>query len=246
MTTKVLIILPTYNEALSIQQHLATIDNVRNDLEPIYSISILQIDDSSPDGTAKIASDMNLANFSQLINPKKLGLGPAYLAGFIWGLERNFEYFVEMDSDGSHLPAQLVELLAESSKHDLVIGTRWMPGGRIENWSTFRRILSKFGTIYAATLLRLPIKDLTSGYRVLSRNFIASLDLDSITNKGYGFQIEIALQAYVNGFAVGEVPITFVERSAGKSKMSAAIAFEALIFVTRTGFKRLASDIYRR
>lgn len=246
MSTKVLIILPTFNEALSIQQHLATIDKVRKDLEPNYSISILQIDDSSPDGTAKIASDMNLANFSQLINPKKLGLGPAYLAGFKWGLECNFEYFVEMDSDGSHLPAQLVELLAESSKHDLVIGTRWMPGGRIENWSNFRRILSKFGTFYAATLLRLPIKDLTSGYRVLSRNFLESLNLDSITNKGYGFQIEIALQAYVNGFSVSEVPITFVERSAGKSKMSAAIAFEALIFVTRTGIKRLASGKYRR
>jgi len=246
VSTKVLIILPTFNEALSIKQHLSAIDNLRKDLEPNYSISILQIDDSSPDGTAKIASDMNLANFSQLSNPKKLGLGPAYLAGFNWGLQRNFEYFVEMDSDGSHLPSQLVELLAESSRHDLVIGTRWMPGGRIENWSLFRRILSRFGTIYAATLLRLPIKDLTSGYRVLSRNFIESLDLDSITNKGYGFQIEIALQAYVNGFSVGEVPITFVERSAGKSKMSAAIAFEALIFVTRTGFKRLASGIYRR
>ena len=246
MSTKVLIILPTFNEALSIKQHLSTIDNLRKDLEPNYSISILQIDDSSPDGTAKIASDMNLANFSQLSNPKKLGLGPAYLAGFNWGLQRNFEYFVEMDSDGSHLPSQLVELLAESSRHDLVIGTRWMPGGRIENWSLFRRILSRFGTVYAATLLRLPIKDLTSGYRVLSRNFIASLDLDSITNKGYGFQIEIALQAYVNGFSVGEVPITFVERSAGKSKMSAAIAFEALVFVTRTGFKLLASGIYRR
>jgi dolichol-phosphate mannosyltransferase len=246
VSTKVLIILPTFNEALSIKQHLSTIDNLRKDLEPNYSISILQIDDSSPDGTAKIASDMNLANFSQLINPKKLGLGPAYLAGFNWGLQRNFEYFVEMDSDGSHLPSQLLDLLAESSRHDLVIGTRWMLGGRIENWSPFRRILSRFGTIYAATLLRLPIKDLTSGYRVLSRNFIESLDLDSITNKGYGFQIEIALQAYVNGFSVGEVPITFVERSAGKSKMSAGIAFEALIFVTRTGFKRLASGIYRR
>ena len=246
MSTKVLIILPTFNEALSIKQHLSTIDNLRKDLEPNYSISILQIDDSSPDGTAKIASDMNLANFSQLINPKKLGLGPAYLAGFNWGLQRHFEYFVEMDSDGSHLTSQLVELLAESSRHDLVIGTRWMPGGRIENWSPFRRILSRFGTIYAATLLRLPIKDLTSGYRVLSRSFIASLDLNSITNKGYGFQIEIALQAYVNGFSVGEVPITFVERSAGKSKMSAAIALEALIYVTRTGFKRLGSGIYRR
>ena len=246
MSTKVLIILPTFNEALSIQQHLTTIDKLRKDLEPIYSISILQIDDSSPDGTAKIALDMNLPNFSQLINPKKLGLGPAYLAGFNWGLQRDFDYFVEMDSDGSHLPAQLVKLLAESSNHDLVIGTRWMPGGRIENWSTFRRILSKFGTIYAATLLRLPIKDLTSGYRVLNRNFIESLDLDSITNKGYGFQIEIALQAYVKGFSVSEVPITFVERSAGKSKMRAAIAFEALIFVTRTGLKRLASGIYRR
>jgi dolichol-phosphate mannosyltransferase len=246
LSTRVLIILPTFNEALSIKQHLSTIDNLRKDLEPNYSISILQIDDSSPDGTAKIASDMNLANFSQLSNPKKLGLGPAYLAGFNWGIQRNFEYFVEMDSDGSHLPSQLLDLLAESSRHDLVIGTRWMPGGRIENWSPFRRILSRFGTIYAATLLRLPIKDLTSGYRVLSRNFIESLDLDSITNKGYGFQIEIALQAYVNGFSVGEVPITFVERSAGNSKMSAAIAFEALIFVTRTGFKRLASGIYRR
>jgi len=246
MSTKVLIILPTYNEALSIRQHLLTIENICKDLEPNFSISVLQIDDSSPDGTAKIASDMNLQNFFQLTNPKKLGLGPAYIAGFNWGMQRDFEYFVEMDSDGSHLPSQLAELLAESPRHDLVIGTRWMPGGRIENWSLFRRILSRFGTIYAATLLRLPIKDLTSGYRVLSRNFIESLDLDSITNKGYGFQIEIALQAYVNGFSVGEVPITFVERSAGKSKMSAAIAFEALTFVTRTAFNRLASGMYSR
>lgn len=246
MSTKVLIVLPTFNEAHSIKQHLSTIDKLRKDLEPNYSISILQIDDSSPDGTAKIASGMNLVNFSQLSNPKKLGLGPAYLAGFNWGLQRNFDYFVEMDSDGSHLPSQLVELLAESSRHDLVIGTRWMPGGRIENWSLFRRILSRFGTIYAASLLKLPIKDLTSGYRVLSRDFIASLDLDSITNKGYGFQIEIAFQAYVNGFSVSEVPITFVERRTGKSKMSAVIAFEALIFVTRTGFKRLSFGICRR
>ena len=242
----VLVIIATYNESENIQQLLIRLDVARSNFSKEYKLDFLIIDDNSPDGTAQIAKSVTIEGLKVLIRAKKVGLGPAYLAGFKQGLTGNYDYFVEMDSDGSHLPAQLVELLAESSKHDLVIGTRWIVGGRIENWSTFRRTLSKFGTIYAATLLRLPIKDLTSGYRVLSRNFIASLDLDSITNKGYGFQIEIALQAYVNGFAVGEVPITFVERSAGKSKMSAAIAFEALIFVTRTGFKRLASDIYRR
>lgn len=246
MSIKILIILPTYNEASSIEQHLHSIDKVRKNLEPNFSISILQIDDSSPDGTAKIALDLKMENFSLLSNPRKLGLGPAYLAGFTWGLARDFDYFVEMDSDGSHMPSQLVELLAESARHDLVIGTRWMPGGRIENWSKFRRLLSRFGTIYAATVLKLPIKDLTSGYRIFSRQFIESLDLDSVTTKGYGFQIELAMQAYVNGFSVCEVPITFEERGAGKSKMSAAIAFEALNFVTKTGFKRVFGERYRR
>jgi dolichol-phosphate mannosyltransferase len=246
MSIKVLIILPTYNEALSIEQHLHEIDKARKNLDPNFSVSILQIDDSSPDGTAKIASDLNLENFSILSNPRKLGLGPAYLAGFKWGLARDFDYFVEMDSDGSHLPSQLVELLAESARHDLVIGTRWMPGGRIENWSQFRRILSRFGTIYAAALLKLPIKDLTSGYRIFSRQFIESLDLASVTTKGYGFQIELAMQAYVNGFSVAQVPITFVERNSGKSKMSAEIAFEALNFVTKTGLKRILEERNRR
>jgi dolichol-phosphate mannosyltransferase len=121
-----------------------------------------------------------------------------------------------------------------------------MPGGRIENWSQFRRILSRFGTIYAAALLKLPIKDLTSGYRIFSRQFIESLDLASVTTKGYGFQIELAMQAYVNGFSVAQVPITFVERNSGKSKMSAEIAFEALNFVTKTGLKRILEERNRR
>lgn len=211
-----------------------------------YLITILHIDDSSPDGTATIATNAALKNYFQIVNPEKIGLGPAYLVGFEWGLLRDYDLFVEMDCDGSHLVSQLPDLLMAAHDHNLVVGTRWMDGGKIENWPVFRKLLSKAGNLYAAKLLKLPFRDLTSGYRVLDREFLKSLQLSSISNKGYGFQIELAFQAYENGFSISEVPITFIERAAGKSKMSLGIALEALIFVTRTGYRKSLNSIYRR
>ena len=246
MATKVLIILPTYNEAGYIEKQLTELDNLRRVLASDYAITILNVDDSSPDGTAVLAKKLQLANFEQLINPKKIGLGPAYLAGFSWGLARDFDYFVEMDSDGSHLVSDLPTLLSDCSSVDLVIGTRWIAGGSIKNWPWFRILISKLGTSYASTALKLPLKDLTSGYRVLSRGFLESLELSAISNKGYGFQIEIALQAYANGFSIAQVPITFVERSLGKSKMSPRIVFEAFKYVTKHGFERIFNGNNRR
>ena len=246
MKSKVLIILPTYNEAGHIQSSLRNLDDIRHQFLDEFDITLLNVDDSSPDGTAALAADMKLPNFYQLINQGKIGLGPAYLAGFKWGLSRNFDYFVEMDSDGSHLAVDLPILLAKSKHHDLIIGARWMAGGTIHNWPWYRILISKFGTSYASILLKLPLRDLTSGYRIMKRNFLESLDLDAISTKGYGFQIEMAFLAYVNGFSVTEVPITFIERSTGKSKMSLGIAIEAFRFVTKRGFERILKIDIRR
>ncbi len=236
MKSRILIILPTYNEAGYISKLLSEISDLSLELSEQYDITVLNIDDSSPDGTAALAKNMNLLNFHQFVNSKKIGLGPAYLSGFHWGLTQNFDFFVQMDSDGSHLVSELPKLIQESINYDLVIGTRWMTGGSIANWSKHRILLSKFGTRYASMALELPFDDLTSGYRILSRNFLNSLDLKSISTRGYGFQIEIAFQAYINGFSIGQVPITFIERSSGKSKMTLGIALEAFKYVTWRGF----------
>ena len=246
MLSRILILIPTYNEAANISRQLSELVAMRDKLSNQYAITLLHIDDNSPDGTAKIAEQMNLENFVQIINPKKNGLGPAYLIGFAWGLTHDFDYFVEIDADGSHLVSQLPQLLAQSANHDLVIGTRWISGGKIENWPWYRVAISRLGTAYASKALALPYRDLTSGYRVLSRNLISSLDLETISTKGYGFQIEIAFQSHLNGFSIIEVPITFVERSAGQSKMSLNIALEAFIFISLRGAQRLFGRIIRR
>jgi dolichol-phosphate mannosyltransferase len=246
MTARILIVLPTYNEAGFIEKHLNDLDVIRKKISKDFDITILNVDDSSPDGTALLALNLALPDFHQIKNRSKNGLGPAYLAGFAWGLARDFNYFVEMDSDGSHLPGELINLLNRCFGYDLVIGARWIPGGKIENWPWYRVFISKLGTSYASRLLKLPIMDLTSGYRILSRELLESLDLDSISTRGYGFQIEMALQAYTNGFAVTEVPITFVERSLGKSKMTVGIVFEAFRYVTKRGFERILLKDNRR
>jgi dolichol-phosphate mannosyltransferase len=239
MGIRTLVIIPTFNEKENIASFLLDLDEIRGGIFPDYEIDILNVDDSSPDGTAEIASQLGLPNFYQIKDREKVGLGPAYLSGFSWGLLRDYDFFVEVDGDGSHLVKQLSFLLEASKDADLVIGTRWMPGGEIENWPKYRRVISRVGTIYAAKVLKLPFRDLTSGYRVLSRDLLTSLDLRSISTKGYGFQIEIALLAFANGFSIKEVPITFIERGAGKSKMSIGIVFEAFSFVTSRAFKRI-------
>lgn len=235
----VLAVIPTYNESESIQSLLSRLDAARKVVSEMFSIDILLVDDSSPDKTAQIATSMNLSNFSVLNRSDKSGLGPAYLAGFKQGLNLDYQYFVEMDADLSHQPEQLVDLLKAATANSLVIGTRWMPGGSVVNWPKKRRWISKLGTRYASFALNLPYKDLTSGFRVLPRQLLEKIDFTSIETRGYGFQIEMALKAISNGFQIKQVPITFVERENGYSKMSMAIVWEAWFMVTIWGLRRL-------
>ena len=235
----VLVVIPTYNESESIKSLLSRLDAARKVVSEMFSIDILLVDDSSPDKTAQIATSMNLSNFSVLNRSDKSGLGPAYLAGFKQGLNLDYQYFVEMDADLSHQPEQLVDLLKAATANSLVIGTRWMPGGSVVNWPKKRRWISKLGTRYASFALNLPYKDLTSGFRVLPRQLLEKIDFTSIETRGYGFQIEMALKAISNGFQIKQVPITFVERENGYSKMSMAIVWEAWFMVTIWGLRRL-------
>ena len=237
--SSVLVVIPTYNESESIRSLLSRLDSSRKVISESFVIDILLVDDSSPDKTAEIASAMNLLNFSVLNRSQKSGLGPAYLAGFKQGLIGDYQYFVEMDADLSHQPEQLVDLLTAASANTLVIGTRWMPGGSVVNWPKKRRWISKLGTGYASFALKLPYKDLTSGYRVLPRQLLEKIDFTSIETRGYGFQIEMALKAIKHGFDIKQVPITFVERENGYSKMSLAIVWEAWFMVSIWGLRRL-------
>ena len=239
----VLVVVPTYNESESIRSLLTRLDAARNLISNSFNIDILLVDDDSPDRTAEIAKSMNLPGFSILNRKIKSGLGPAYLAGFKQGLIGSYQYFVEMDADLSHQPEQLVDLLNAASNDTLVIGTRWIPGGSVVNWPTQRRWISKMGTGYAAFALKLPYKDLTSGYRVIPRTFLEKLNFEEIETRGYGFQIEMALKAITAGFRIKQIPITFVERENGYSKMSFAIIWEAWSMVTIWAIRRL---IYRR
>jgi dolichol-phosphate mannosyltransferase len=235
----VLVIIPTYNESESIQSLLDRLNNVRQKLADIYKIDILIVDDNSPDSTAAIAANMHLSGLEILQRREKLGLGPAYLAGFTHGLKNDYQYFVQMDADLSHQPEQLVHLLNAAAKSDLVIGTRWISGGSVVNWPKRRKLISKSGTGYASFVLNLPYKDLTSGFRVLPREFLSQLDFSLIETRGYGFQIEMALKAIESGYRIKQVPITFTERAHGYSKTSAAIIWEAWALVTKWGLRRL-------
>lgn len=236
---KVLIVIPTFNESESIVPLIARIDKVRDLVSNQYHLDILVVDDNSPDGTADFVNDAKYQNVFVLSNNTKKGLASAYLAGFQWGLLRDYDFFMQMDGDLSHQPEQIPQLLALSGTKNLVIGTRWMAGGQVVNWPKRRRYISKFGTRYAAFILRLPFKDLTSGYRVLPRQLLERLDLSRVETQGYSFQIEIIMKSVNLGFDVKEVPITFVERANGKSKMSPGIIWEAGYRVQIWGFRRI-------
>ena len=233
MTRQILVILPTYNESGNL---VGVIERLRS---AANFVDILIVDDNSPDGTGDIADSLADAQTFVLHRPEKVGLGPAYLAGFAWGLERGYESFIEMDADGSHRPEELYRLLEAAKGADLVLGTRWMAGGSVVNWPLQRRVISKFGTKYASIALGLPWKDLTSGYRVLSRQLVKDLFSSKLSAVGYGFQIEIVRIAHNNKRKIVQVPITFVERTAGVSKMSRKIVFEAWLKTTQWGFQRV-------
>ena len=235
----VLILIPTYNEAQNIEHLLSRLDAARNQFATEYKADILMIDDNSPDKTAEIAKSMNIEGLSVLVRAMKGGLGPAYLSAFKQGLVGDYDYFVQMDADLSHKPEQLIDLLRAANENSLIIGTRWMPGGSVVNWPRRRKIISRFGTWYASFVLKLPYQDLTSGFRVLPRELLETIDLNEIKTKGYGFQIEMAYQAIKSGFEIRQVPITFVERKNGHSKMTFLIVLEAFTTVNKYGSKRV-------
>jgi dolichol-phosphate mannosyltransferase len=203
---------------------------------------VLVVDDGSPDGTAEIAERLGkeLGSIEVMRRHRKSGLGSAYRAGFRWGLERDFDACVEMDADLSHEPEALPDLVgALSDGCELAVGSRYIPGGAIPNWAWHRRLLSRGGNVYASALLGLGVADSTSGFRVYSATVLRRIDLDRIRADGYGFQIEMTYQAKRAGASVVEVPIRFVDRVDGQSKMSMFIVVEALALVTWWGAQRL-------
>ena len=231
---KTLVVIPTYNEALTIRETVVEVLNL------LPTVSVLVVDDNSPDGTSKIVSVLaeNEPRLDLLSRPDKKGLGLAYLAGFEWGFERSFDFIVEMDADGSHRAIDLQSLLDAAPDADLVIGSRWIAGGEVQNWPAHRKFVSKFGNSYAKFMLGTRIQDMTSGFRVYRANFLQTLLERQVSSHGYSFQVELAYLASKLGVVI-ERPITFVERVNGKSKMTLAIVLEALTKVTFWGLKRL-------
>lgn len=229
---KILVIIPTYNEVQSISSVIKGVLSLPNDLH------ILVVDDNSPDGTATTVKGMNSNRVDVLERKEKSGLGAAYRAGFKWGLQvATFTHFVTMDGDGSHRWQDLNRLIERAKNADVVVGTRWMPGGAIENWPKYRQYISRIGTSYARWALRMPLADLTGGFRVYSVHLLRRIKIETLTSDGYCFQIEMVRAAHAADGTFAQVPITFVERELGKSKMSRRIVMEALTKVTGWAFE---------
>lgn len=232
---KILVITPTYNELENLARHCEQL------LKHNPQVHVLIVDDNSPDGTGQLADSLATKDerISVLHRAEKQGLGPAYLAGFEWAHARDFDYVVEMDGDGSHRAQDLAKLLAVAEGNDLVIGSRWVSGGRVVNWPVHRRLISRVGTAYANLWLGAHIRDITAGFRVYRTSFLNQLDLSTIASHGYSFQVEMAWRSRLANARIIEVPITFVERETGRSKMSSTIVVEALWLITKWGFVRL-------
>ena len=236
---RILVIVPTYNE----RESLPLI--IRRIRAAVPEAFILVADDNSPDGTGAIAD--TLAEHDDHVQVMhrhgKEGLGAAYIAGFTWGLQNNYDVLIEMDADGSHQPEQLPRILEALRGADLVLGSRWIPGGGTENWSKGREVLSRGGNAYTRAMLGVPLHDATGGYRAFRADTLRGIDLHTVASQGYCFQVDLAWRAVQRGFIVREVPITFVEREVGSSKMSRAIVAEALLRVTQWGIQERASTV---
>jgi len=233
-----LVIIPTYNEAESLPILLRALSSLRSDF------SFLVVDDGSPDGTADICKKLKseITGLEVLSRPKKSGLGSAYRDGYRYALEKNFEAVIQLDADGSHQVSDLPKLLAKfesSPSVDLIIGSRWIKGGSVLNWSKHREALSRLANIYSNLLLGLGVKDSTAGFRVYKTSAIRRLNLGNIKSEGYCFQIEMTREIKKIGRVISEVPITFVERQYGVSKMSGKIVIEAMLRVTYWGLLRI-------
>ena len=239
---RVLVAVPTYNEALNVEE---TVGRVR---AAVPEADVLILDDNSPDGTGKIADGLAAGDPAVTVMHRaaKEGLGAAYIAGFREAKARGYDVVVEMDADGSHQPEELPRLLAGLRGADVVLGSRWIPGGEVRNWPASRRLLSRGGNVYTRLALGLPLHDATGGYRAYRLTVLNALDLDQVASQGYCFQVDLAWRAWLAGFRIVEVPITFVERVRGQSKMSRAIVAEALWRVTWWALKSRRARPRRR
>lgn len=239
---RILIIIPTFNEALSLPVTVAGI------VEHAPHVEILVVDDGSPDGTGAIADHLGADNPSIHVmhRTEKSGLGAAYIAGFRWALDRDYTVICEMDADGSHRPKDLPRVLSALTDNPgtaMTIGSRWVPGGDVENWPKHREVLSRGGNTYVRLALGLPLKDATAGFRAYRRQTLQDMDLSSVESHGYCFQVDMSRRVIDAGGAVVEVPIIFVERVAGESKMSGNIVREALVRVTWWGLQKRGRQV---
>jgi dolichol-phosphate mannosyltransferase len=243
---RVAVVIPTYNERENIRPVTARLRST------VPSADVLIVDDNSPDGTGNIADELAAADkhIHVLHRPAKAGLGAAYVAGFEAALDQGYDTIVEMDADGSHQPEELPKLLAALTSADIVLGSRWMPGGKTLNWPKSRELLSRVGNVYARMMLGIPLRDITGGYRAYRASALWEIGLENVESVGYCFQIDLVRRAVQAGLTAAEVPITFVDRTHGASKMSNAIVREALWRVTLWGItrrlRRLRPRIRRR
>lgn len=232
--TRTLVIMPTYDERAALPTTLAELRST------VPAVDVLVVDDASPDGTGRLADALAAADpaVHVLHRTGKLGLGTAYVAGFAWALERGYDVVVEMDADGSHRPADLPALLGALREADVVLGSRWVAGGRVVNWPRHREVLSRVGNTYTRVVLGLPLRDSTGGFRAYRAAVLRGIRMTDVSSQGYCFQVDMARRAVQGGLRVVEVPITFVERVQGESKMSRAIVLEALVRVTQWAVRR--------
>ena len=236
---KILVISPTYNEKKNISHLIENIFSLN------ISIDLLIIDDNSPDGTADVVKNkMKKNNRIHLITREgKEGLGTAYCAGFKYALQNNYDLIIQIDADLSHNPVDIIRLIEKAKTHDLVIGSRYITGVNVINWPMRRLLLSYCANWYARNLTRVPIKDITGGFKCFRRNVLEAIDLDSICSEGYSFQIEINFIAHNKGFNITEIPIIFTDRTVGESKMNRQIMYEAVFIVWRLNIRKIFGKI---
>lgn len=232
---RAVIVMPTYNERQNLEP---VIDRIR---KAAPAVEVLVVDDNSPDGTGKAADELAEAEpkVHVLHRPGKSGLGKAYLAGFAWALDQGYDVICEMDADGSHQPEHLPALLAAvdgPSGADLAIGSRWVPGGKTVNWPRSREVLSRGANLYVKLMLAMPVRDATAGFRAYRAGTLRAISLGDVQSTGYSFQIDLTLRTHQAGLAITEIPITFVERELGASKMSRSIIMESFWRVAQWGF----------
>lgn len=239
---RVLVVIPTYNEADNIG---VITERVRR---AVPAADILIADDNSPDGTGALADAMAAADehIHVLHRPGKQGLGAAYVAGFGWAREHGYDAMVQMDADGSHAPEQLPKLLDAARSADVVIGSRWVRGGQVVDWPAHRLLLSRGANFYTRMALGMPVRDATGGYRVYKIPVLDKIEVASVDSQGYSFQVELSWRAFRQGFKIVEVPITFADRERGTSKMSSSIVREALWRVTVWGTLARRDAVLRR